>query len=298
VTQSAAPTTYTTLYVHDLDDHIIAETDTSGQTLREYIWLGDIPLAVVDKVATGSPVIYYVHSDHLGRPARMTAQNQAWVWDVIYSPFGETSYIWTNPGAIDIRFPGQWFQLESGLHYNWHRHYDASLGRYVQPDPIGFAGGRNIFAYASGNPLFFIDPQGFGPWGSAIGGWIGGVVFGAIGAETGPADIAIAILGRKLGAEFGSELEDYIREKIREADELYPKKACDCDEWHHIVPIYLGGRKSGLCVPLRPSYHQLITNEFRLQRPYGIRRDPLGQEELKGLLTGIYTKFPPIQLGK
>jgi RHS repeat-associated protein len=136
VRQTAAPTTSTTLYVHDINDHIIAETNTSGATLREYIWLDDIPLAVVDKVATGSPVIYYVHSDHLGRPARMTAQNQGWVWDVIYSPFGETSYIWTNPGTIDIRFPGQWFQLESGLAYNWHRHYDATLGRYVQPDPL------------------------------------------------------------------------------------------------------------------------------------------------------------------
>jgi RHS repeat-associated protein len=164
VTQSAAPTTFTTLYVHDLDDHIIAETDTSGQTLREYIWLGDIPLAVVDKVATGSPVIYYVHSDHLGRPARMTAQNQAWVWDVIYSPFGETSYIWTNPGTLDVRFPGQWFQLESGLAYNWHRHYDATLGRYLQPDPIGLTAllsdGPSAYGYVEQSPLVYVDPDG------------------------------------------------------------------------------------------------------------------------------------------
>ena len=165
VSRTVTQTAVATLYVHDLDDHIIAETDASGQTLREYIWLGDIPLAVVDKVATGSPVIYYVHADHLGRPARMTAQNQAWVWDVIYSPFGETSYIWTNPGTIDIRFPGQWFQLESGLAYNWHRHYDASIGRYVQPDPLGLAallsdGPSAVFGYQSGdgNPISFVDP--------------------------------------------------------------------------------------------------------------------------------------------
>jgi RHS repeat-associated protein len=62
---------------------------------------------------------------------------------VIYSPFGETSYIWTNPGTIDIRFPGQWFQLESGLAYNWHRHYDATLGRYLQPDPLRVEKGRS-----------------------------------------------------------------------------------------------------------------------------------------------------------
>jgi RHS repeat-associated protein len=49
---------------------------------------------------------------------------------------GGTSYLWDNTSKLDARFPGQWFQLESGLAYNWHRHYDASLGRYVQPDPL------------------------------------------------------------------------------------------------------------------------------------------------------------------
>jgi RHS repeat-associated protein len=131
----------TTLYVYDLDDHIIAETDTTGTTQREYVWLNDLPVAVVDHVNTAAPTLYYVHTDHLGRPARMVAQDWSWVWDVIYSPFGGVSYIW-GPETMDIRFPGQWFQLESGLAYNWHRHYDATLGRYVQPDPIGVAGGR------------------------------------------------------------------------------------------------------------------------------------------------------------
>lgn len=199
----------TTLYVHDLDDHIIAETDTSGQTLREYIWLGDIPLAVVDKVATGAPVIYYVHADHLGRPARMTAQNQAWVWDVIYSPFGETSYIWTNPGTLDIRFPGQWFQLESGLHYNWHRHYDATLGRYLQPDPLGLTAllgnGPSIYGYAGQNPLAKVDPRGelfFLPAipiiGPALGGAAGVLGEAAIGLTIGTGTgIGLAWLNEK-----------------------------------------------------------------------------------------------------
>jgi RHS repeat-associated protein len=119
---------------------------------------------VVSDVASGSPVIYYVHADHLGRPVRMTAQNKARVWDVIYSPFGETSYIRTIPGTIDIRFPGQWFPLESGLAYNWHRHYDASLGRYVQPDPLGLTAllsdGPSAYGYVGQNPLAHADPLG------------------------------------------------------------------------------------------------------------------------------------------
>ena len=64
-----SPASATTLYVHDINNHIIAETNTAGQTLREYIWLNDLPVAVVDNVNTASPTVYYVHSDHLGRPA-------------------------------------------------------------------------------------------------------------------------------------------------------------------------------------------------------------------------------------
>jgi RHS repeat-associated protein len=154
----------TTLYVHDINNHIIAETDLSGVTWREYVWLNDLPVAVVDGVNTGAPKLYYVHTDHLGRPARMTAQNQGAVWDVIYAPFGAASYIWTNPETMDIRFPGQWFQLETGLAYNWHRHYDASLGRYIQPDPLGLdallSDGPSVYGYGGSNPLVYTDASG------------------------------------------------------------------------------------------------------------------------------------------
>jgi RHS repeat-associated protein len=81
-----------------------------------------------------------------------------------YSPFGATSYIWNSPSAtMDLRFPGQWFQLESGLAYNWHRHYDPTIGRYIEPDPIGLQGGRNLYGYATQNPLAYADPDGRNP---------------------------------------------------------------------------------------------------------------------------------------
>jgi uncharacterized protein RhaS with RHS repeats len=101
VNQSGSPST-TTLYVDYLAGHVIAETDTTGATQREYIWMDDLPVAIVSGVNTSTPTLYYVHADHLGRPARMTAQNWTWVWGVIYSPFGATSYIWLNPATMDL----------------------------------------------------------------------------------------------------------------------------------------------------------------------------------------------------
>ena len=61
---------------------------------------------------------------------------------------------------MDLRFPGQWFQPEAGLHYNWHRHYDPSTGRYTQPDPLGFVDGPSVYGYAGGSPTEWVDPDG------------------------------------------------------------------------------------------------------------------------------------------
>ncbi len=60
----------------------------------------------------------------------------------------------------NFRFPGQYFDTESELHYNHHRYYDPSLGRYLRPDPIGLAGGVNLYLYAFNNPVNLIDPFG------------------------------------------------------------------------------------------------------------------------------------------
>ncbi len=62
--------------------------------------------------------------------------------------------------TLNSRFPGQWFQVESGLHYNWHRHYDPTIGRYTQPDPLGFVDGPSVYAYARNAPHEFVDPDG------------------------------------------------------------------------------------------------------------------------------------------
>ncbi|POR45082.1 RHS repeat-associated core domain-containing protein, partial [Bosea psychrotolerans] len=97
--------------------------------------------------------------DHLDRPIRMTNASQALVWDAVYKPYGEVVSI-TGAATLDARFPGQWFQLETGLQYNWHRTYDPTTGRYLQTDPLGNVDGPSVYAYASGSPQMRTDREG------------------------------------------------------------------------------------------------------------------------------------------
>jgi RHS repeat-associated protein len=149
----------TTQYVYDLAGHLIAEADSSGNTLTEYAWLNDMPLALVANVDTSSPSLYFVHPDHLNRPIRMTDTSESVVWDAVYNPFGDV-YSITGSASNNMRFPGQYFLIEDGLHYNWYRHYDPTIGRYVQPDPRGLVDGSAIYAYAKSAPISNVDPEG------------------------------------------------------------------------------------------------------------------------------------------
>ena len=62
--------------------------------------------------------------------------------------------------TFNLRFPGQYYDRESGLYYNYFRDYDPSTGRYVESDPIGLAAGTNLYAYVGGDPVNRIDPHG------------------------------------------------------------------------------------------------------------------------------------------
>ena len=138
---------------------MLVEADDTGQTLREYVWLDDMPLAVVSDVNTMSPNLYFVHADHLDTPMRMTDASKTVVWDAFFLPFDTVQSI-TGTATNNLRFPGQYFLIEDGLHYNWYRHYDPTLGRYVQADPLGFVAGPSLYAYASLAPTIKIDPTG------------------------------------------------------------------------------------------------------------------------------------------
>jgi RHS repeat-associated protein len=154
----SAVTSGTTDFHYDRAGHLIAESDGTGNVLREYVFLGDTPVAFV--TPTGG--IDIIHTDHLGTPQKMTDATQAVVWDGGASDPFMMSALPPTP-AIGLRLPGQYFDGETGLHYNYFRDYDPSLGRYVQSDPVGLGGGINTYAYVGHRPTLLTDPLGLFP---------------------------------------------------------------------------------------------------------------------------------------
>lgn len=148
-----------TRYFYDQAGHVIAEYDgVSGSLKREYVWLGDRPIAVIDPSSTGDKT-YYIHADHLNRPIAMTNAAKSLVAQFTWLPNGGL-HSYSGTVGLDLRFPGQIFQAESGLHYNWHRQYDPTNGRYTQPDPLGLIDGPSRYAYVGNDPMQVIDIYG------------------------------------------------------------------------------------------------------------------------------------------
>ena len=109
--------------------------------------------------------LFYIHNNHLGTPTRLTDTSAQIVWRAYYTPFGSATInddVDGNNIAVTFnpRLPGQYFDSETGLHYNWHRYYDPVTGRYMSSDPLGLGGGVSTYAYVENNPLSYIDPLG------------------------------------------------------------------------------------------------------------------------------------------
>ena len=159
----------TSLFMYDESGQLLGEYDSAGGALYETVYLDEQPVAVLKPaVGTSGYKAYYLYADHLNTPrlitdnAAGTANKKVWQWDS--DPFGITPPN-ENPAAAGVftynpRFPGQVYDKETGLHYNYFRDYNPGTGRYVQSDPIGLAGGMNTFGYVEGNPLSFTDPTG------------------------------------------------------------------------------------------------------------------------------------------
>jgi RHS repeat-associated protein len=256
----------TTVFVYDIFGNLIGEYTPDGTLIRDYVYLGNKPIALITipgtqigpigcpsictisggKLTAGTAVngllyfspfifllcwrifrkrrysalyaglltiiivvililvakkamaqsqqeqIYYYHTDHLGTPIMLTDSAQAVAWDATYEPFGKAS-ITTASITNNLRFPGQYYDAETGLHYNWHRYYWPDVGRYAEADLFGpgghmdpnrsdiptffaeddiiegellpFPQSLNIYVYASNKPLMIADIYGLFSYG-------------------------------------------------------------------------------------------------------------------------------------
>jgi RHS repeat-associated protein len=148
-----------TRFVYAGQNKLLAEntsnTSSGASVWTSYLWLGDTPVGLVR-----NNTLYWVHADHLGRPEVITDTSKQQVWRGVLDPYHRGAPVIDNVGGYNLGFPGQYWDSESSLWYNGFRDYDPTLGRYLQSDPIGLAGGVNTYAYVGGSPLTGIDPLG------------------------------------------------------------------------------------------------------------------------------------------
>ncbi|HMY38155.1 MAG TPA: RHS repeat-associated core domain-containing protein, partial [Marinagarivorans sp.] len=127
-----------------------------GGNVKTYIFEPESfkPLAVAQNDA-----VYHYHLDHLGTPKELTNEQGKIVWKARCKTYGSLALKEVDEVENNLRFQGQYYDLETGLHYNRHRYYDPSIGQFISQDPIGLLGGVNNYQYAP-NPTGWVDPLG------------------------------------------------------------------------------------------------------------------------------------------
>ncbi|QKZ02409.1 RHS domain-containing protein [Pseudomonas eucalypticola] len=118
------------------------------------------PLARVDRTEGEAQQLYYYHTDQIGTPLEMTNAEGRIVWQATYKAWGSIETLPVAEVEQNLRFQGQYFDGETGLHYNTFRYHDPEIGRFITQDPIGLDGGFNLYKYAP-NPLGWLDPLGW-----------------------------------------------------------------------------------------------------------------------------------------
>jgi RHS repeat-associated protein len=144
-------------YIYDESGHAIGEYDASGHAVQEHIYLDNRPVAVA-VTSNNTTTVDYVTTDQVDAPRAITDSTQTVVWNWPSDPFGNGQP--TGSLTYNLRFPGQYFDSETGHNYNYMRNYDPATGRYVESDPIGLGGGVNTYIYVGGNPGLNSDPYG------------------------------------------------------------------------------------------------------------------------------------------
>jgi RHS repeat-associated protein len=144
-----------------VNGQMVAELNAAGNITQQYAYAGGYaPTRMED--ANGA---YNVYTDHLDTPWLLTDASGNVVWQADYGPYGQATVNEDPDGngqavTFNTRFPGQYFDGETGLYYNRFRYYQPEIGRYLNTDPIGLGDGINTYNYAYANPLSYYDPNG------------------------------------------------------------------------------------------------------------------------------------------
>ena len=163
----------TTRYAYDPFGRRILKQDAFGETA--FLWDGDhliqeqrrnIQITYAFEPGSFEPLcqirdgeVYHYHNDHLGTPQVMTDHQGEVVWRARYRVYGNVVKYDVEEIDNPLRFQGQYFDVETGLHYNRHRYYNPNIGQFINQDPIGLLGGLNCYQYAP-NPTGWVDPLG------------------------------------------------------------------------------------------------------------------------------------------
>ena len=171
--------TGTNYFAPDQGNAMLAESQGSGWT--DYVWLNG---KLIGRIANGQA--YAVHSDQVGRPEAVTDASQAVVWRAQNFPFNQKIILGNI--ALNLGFPGQYYDAETLTWNNGYRDYNSGFGRYLESDPIGLSGGTNTYSYVGSDPLNRIDPLGL----VNVVGQIGGSAVQALGG-TGAVGIYVTL---------------------------------------------------------------------------------------------------------
>jgi RHS repeat-associated protein len=164
-----------TLYTYSQDGRLIEENDNG--TITDYLYADGRPISVLQPGASTANKIDYILADRLGTPQLASNSTGSTVWSTTYQPYGTTGAV-TGSITQNLRLLGQNADVETGFNYNLNRNYMPNLGRYLETDPIGLAGGLNTYGYADANPGIFTDKWGL----SYANSWaqIGAITLGSV----------------------------------------------------------------------------------------------------------------------
>jgi RHS repeat-associated protein len=179
---------------------LAAEIDQNGKVLRDYVYLDGRPVALLS-----GRTIDFIHTDHRLAPVAVTDSNRHVVWQADVHDNGAADVLAGSKLELPLRASNQYFDAETGLHYNVYRYLDAKRGRYLSPDPMGLAAGPDLYQFALGQPHRFVDPLGLQttPANTDVSGWSFAKKLTAV----------FQLSAKKLPAALGNELLNLVSPK-------------------------------------------------------------------------------------